>query len=118
MCFQLSLPGRIRFKPIATTAHSAIPLRPKSSGPVPVPISTPPIPNTRVTDTITRLRASPRSILWRISVFIPTAAIEPNNRHRIPPITGTGMLCSSAPNLPMNARLMAKIAAQVMIFGL
>ncbi|MNN40342.1 hypothetical protein D3C81_1544130 [compost metagenome] len=51
-------------------------------------------------------------------VFMPTAAIEPNSKQRIPPITGTGMLCSKAPNLPMKARVMAKIAAQVMIFGL
>ncbi|MNT80453.1 hypothetical protein D3C72_2199100 [compost metagenome] len=103
---------------MATTAHSAMPLSPQSSGPVPLPTSTPPMPNTSVTETITRLRASLRSILWRIMVFMPTAAIEPNSKHRIPPITGTGMLCSNAPNLPMNARVMAKIAAQVMIFGL
>ncbi len=103
---------------MATMAHRAMPFRPMSSGPVPLPISTPPMPNTSVTETITRLRASERSTLCRIRVFMPTEAMVPNSRQRMPPITGTGMLCRIAPNLPTKARVMAITAAQVMIFGL
>ncbi|MNW01305.1 hypothetical protein D3C71_1969250 [compost metagenome] len=67
---------------------------------------------------MTRLRASDRSTWWRIRVFRPTTAMEPNSRQRMPPITGTGMLCSTAPNLPIKARVMAISAAQTMTFGL
>ena len=83
-----------------------------------VPNFIPPMPNTRVTETMIRLRGWDRSTWLRIRVFRPTTAIEPNSRQRMPPITGAGMLCSAAPNLPTKAIRIANTAAQVMTFGL
>ena len=84
----------------------------------PLPITMPPMPKISVTATITRLRWACRSTRALIRVFMPTLAMEPNIRIRMPPITGVGMLCSSRPTLPMNARLMANTAVQVITTGL
>ncbi|CSA36484.1 Uncharacterised protein [Vibrio cholerae] len=99
---------------MATIPHKLTPCRLKS----PTPNAIPPIPKTRVTATITRLRDLCRSTWFLISVFKPTVAMDPNSRIMMPPMTGTGMVCSSAPSLPTKASTMAVIAAQVMIAGL
>src|SRR5690606_22387434 len=106
--------GRIRFSNTATTPHRLTPC-----SVMPSKFSArPPIPITSTEDTITRLRGSSRSTRALISVFRPTLATEPNISIMIPPITGTGIVASSALNLPKKAMMIASTAAQVMIAGL
>ena len=78
----------------------------------------PPMPQTRISETMHRLRASVRSSPARTSVLRPTTVIAPKSRSMMPPMTGTGIVCSSAPTFPTKASRMAKIAAQVMMAGL
>src|SRR5690606_16161667 len=114
LLFQPWPPGSTRLSSRALRAAREMPDRATSA----VPSFMPPMPNTSVTETMIRLRGCDRSTWLRIRVFRPTTAMEPNSRQRMPPITGAGMLCSAAPNLPTKAMRMAKQAAQVMIFGL
>ncbi|MNT68820.1 hypothetical protein D3C86_2179970 [compost metagenome] len=67
---------------------------------------------------ITRLRGSIRSTLASISVFRPMEAMVPNSSTMMPPITGIGIDCSSALNLPKKAMQMANTAAHVITTGL
>ena len=99
---------------IATTAHKLIPLSETS----PKLTNIPPIPNVITTEIMQRFRASVTSTLPRISVLIPTTAIEPNTNIIIPPITMVGMVERNAPTLPQKEMAIAQIAAQVIIFGL
>ena len=78
----------------------------------------PPKPNTRISATIDRLRASVKSSPDFIKVCKPMTMIAPNSSSMIPPMTGAGTVCNSAPSLPINASAIAKIAAQVIIAGL
>ncbi|AZV30887.1 hypothetical protein CU110_05170 [Cobetia sp. ICG0124] len=84
----------------------------------PPPTCMPPIPKTRIKDAITRLRGAVSESPARTRVFIPTTAIDPNSKHMMPPMTGVGIVCSTAPTLPMKASEMATQAATVMTRGL
>ena len=77
-----------------------------------------PIPKTRIMDKMTKLRGFRRSSRAPNKLLRPTTMMDPNSIMRIPPITGVGMVCSTAPSLPMKDRAITQIAAQVMISGL
>ena len=76
------------------------------------------MPVTSVTETMHRLRALERSTRPSMIVLRPIPAIDPKSSIMMPPITGIGMVCSNAPNLPTKAIRMAKHAAQVITTGL
>ena len=75
------------------------------------------MPNTRISEITTRLRGAVSEWPARTRVFMPTTAMEPNSRVMMPPITGPGMVCSSAPSLATKARAMAVQAATNMMRG-
>ena len=52
----------------------------------------PPIPNTKITEAIIKLRFLSKIYLLSTSILKPDEAIIPNNRIEIPPITGVGIL--------------------------
>ncbi len=78
----------------------------------------PPMPKTTVRATMIMLRGARRSLPVRTRVLRPTTAMAPKSSSMMPPITGTGTVCSRAPTLPTKARRMAVIAVQVMTAGL
>jgi len=82
----------------------------------PYPNDISPIPNTKITATITRFLDCDISTLFLTNDPIPIAAIIPNKRTIIPPITGMGIVFRIAPNFPKNAKAIAIIAAIVISF--
>ena len=50
-----------------------------------------PIPTTKMTEAITRLRLLAKSMLLSTNILSPLAAIIPNNKMDTPPITGVGI---------------------------
>ena len=68
----------------------------------------PPMPQTRIRATMHMLRGWVRSSPARTRVLSPTTVMAPKSRSMMPPITGTGMVCSRAPILPIKARATAE----------
>ena len=78
----------------------------------------PPMAKMKMRATIIIFLGSARSTLFFISVSMPTLAMMPKSSSMIPPMTGAGMVESTAPSLPTKASTIAVIAAKVMIAGL
>ena len=70
-----------------------------------------PIPTTKTTEAITRLRLSAKLTLLSTNMRKPLEAIIQNNRMDTPPITGVGIDETKAVNLPINAKTIAMTAA-------
>ena len=79
--------GNNRFSKTPNNADNPIPaiVKPPNS------IAAPPMPKVRISETIIRLRVSPRFVRFCIRLFIPTAAIVPNSNNIIPPNTAGGI---------------------------
>ena len=60
-----------------------------------------PIPTTKMTEAITRLRLLAKSMLLSTNILSPLVAIIPNNKMDTP-ITGVGIEEINAENLPIN----------------
>src|SRR5690606_10262497 len=105
-----ALLGSTRLSSTPTTVASAMPCSRKG----PICSAAPPMPTTRMTEAMTRLRLSEKSIWLSTSVRTPDDAMMPNRTMATPPMTGAGMDWMSAPSLGMNDRAMARAAAKAM----
>ena len=71
----------------------------------------PPMPDTKMTLAMSRLRLSSKLTLFSTRIFRPLAAITPKRAIDTPPITGVGIEWIKADTLPIKLNTTAKIAA-------
>ena len=77
----------------------------------PKSITAPPMPIVRINDDMMRLRVEPMFNLDSIILLMPTDAMEPNRRSMMPPRTACGIVCITAPTLPISASTTAETPA-------